>query len=157
MTSRLTSSLSLALLLAAVAADPALARRPRVRRVCNGSTAPCPRGGHYKTIARAVHRAKSGDWILVWPGVYHEKQTDADGVLITTPNIHLRGLDRNLVIVDGSNGTAAEPCPPDPALQDMTGPNGIEISKVDGTSVDNLTVCNYLPGPAGGAGNQIWW
>ncbi|HYV57113.1 MAG TPA: hypothetical protein VE911_06195, partial [Candidatus Nitrosopolaris sp.] len=111
--------LAITALLAALA-PPAGAHRPRVRRVCNGSTSPCPPGGHYRTIARAVERAKAGDWILVWPGVYHEKQTDADGVLITTPDLHLRGLDRNLVIVDGSNGTAAAPCPSDPTLQDFT-------------------------------------
>ncbi|TMB48498.1 MAG: hypothetical protein E6J60_14380, partial [Deltaproteobacteria bacterium] len=161
-TSRLALVLSTAALLATVSGGPALAR-PHVRRVCNGSTVPCPPGGHHKTIAHALRRARPGDWILVWPGVYHEKQTDRqgnllpDGLLITTPSIHLRGLDRNLVIVDGSNGTAADPCPSDLALQDLTGRNGIEISKVDGVSVENLTVCNYLPGPAGGEGNQIWW
>src|SRR5438876_653177 len=154
-TSRLALVLSTAALLATVSGGPALAR-PHVRRVCNGSTVPCPPGGHHKTIAHALRRARPGDWILVWPGVYHEKQTDRqgnllpDGLLITTPSIHLRGLDRNLVIVDGSNGTAADPCPSDLALQDLTGRNGIEISKVDGVSVENLTVCNYLPGPAGG-------
>src|SRR5437870_4773840 len=162
-TSRLALALSTAALLATVPGGPALARRPRVRRVCNASTVPCPPGGHHKTIAHALRRARPGDWILVWPGVYHEKQTDRqgnflpDGLLITTPSIHLRGLDRNFVIVDGSNGTAADPCPSDLALQDLTGRNGIEISKVDGVSVENLTVCNYLPGPAGGEGNQIWW
>ena len=161
-TSRLALVLSTAALLATVSGGPALAR-PHVRRVCNGSTVPCPPGGHHKTIAHALRRARPGDWILVWPGVYHEKQTDRqgnllpDGLLITTPSIHLRGLDRNLVIVDGSNGTADDPCPSDLALQDLTGRNGIEISKVDGVSVENLTVCNYLPGPAGGEGNQIWW
>ena len=151
-TSRLV--LAITALLAALA-PPAGAHRPRVRRVCNGSTSACPRGGHYRTIARAVGRAKAGDWILVWPGVYHEKQTDADGVLITTPNLHLRGLDRNLVIVDGSNGTAAAPCPSDPALQDFTPRNGIEVFKVDGSYVENLTVCNYLANGEGG--NEIWW
>ncbi|TMA60633.1 MAG: hypothetical protein E6J75_00885, partial [Deltaproteobacteria bacterium] len=58
--------------------------------------------------------------MLVWPGVYHEKGSDQAGVLITTPGVHLRGMDRNLVVVDGSNGTAAAPCPADPALQDLT-------------------------------------
>src|SRR5215831_8784985 len=132
-----------------------LARRPRIRKVCNGSTFVCPHGGHYKTIAKAVSRARDGDWILVWPGVYHEKATDSAGVYITTPNIHLRGLDRNLVIVDGSNGTAAQPCPADAASQDLTARNGIEVFKADGVSIENLTVCNYLAN--GGEGNEIWW
>src|SRR5215831_4747731 len=94
-------------------ATSSLARRPRIRKVCNGSTTVCPHGGHYQTITKAVSRARDGDWILVWPGVYHEKATPDAGVLITTPNIHLRGLDRNLVIVDGSNGAADTPCPSD--------------------------------------------
>ena len=140
-----TSRLALAAMaFLAVLTPPALAHRPRVRRVCNGTTHPCPGGGRYKTIARAVARARAGDWILVWPGVYHEKQTDADGVLITTANLHLRGLDRNLVIIDGSNGTAAAPCPSDPALQDFTARNGVEVFKTDGTYVENLTDCNYF-------------
>ncbi len=142
-------------LLLALPATPTLARRPKIRKVCNGSTAVCPHGGHYKTIAKAVSRAHTGDWVLVWPGVYHEKATPGAGVFITTPGIHLRGLDRNLVIVDGSNGTADAPCPSDSALQDMTGRNGIETFKVDGVTVENLTVCNYLAN--GGGGNEIWW
>ena len=78
-TSRLALALSTAALLAAVPGGPALARRPRVRRVCNASTVPCPPGGYHKTIAHALRRARPGDWILVWPGVYHEKQTDRQG------------------------------------------------------------------------------
>jgi hypothetical protein len=152
---RLAFTFSTAALLVAGPGVPAHAGRPRVRRVCNASSSPCPRGGHYKTIARAVLRAKPGDWILVWPGVYHEKQTGEAGVLITRPNIHLRGLDRNLVIVDGSNGTAAVPCPSDAASQDFTARNGIEVLKADGSYIENLTVCNYLAN--GGEGNEIWW
>src|SRR2546428_12685758 len=128
---------------------------PQVLRVCNGSTFPCPRGTQLATISQAIRRARPGDWVLVWPGVYHEKGSNEAGVLITTPSIHLRGLDRNLVIVDGSNGTAAQPCPSDKALQDFTPRNGIEVLKVDGTSVENLTVCNYLANGEGG--NEIWW
>src|SRR5436309_3001362 len=106
-------------LLLAAAVGPALAGT-QVLRVCNGSTSRCPPGTQFKTISQAIQRAKPGDWVLVWPGVYHEKGSDRAGVLITTPNVHLRGLDRNLIIVDGSNGTAAEPCPSAKALQDFT-------------------------------------
>jgi hypothetical protein len=146
-----------AALLVLAAADLAAAHTPRVRKVCNGSTAPCPRGGHHGTIAGAVRHARAGDWIVVWPGVYHEKSSDAAGVLVTTPNLHIRGLDRNLVVVDGSNGTAGAPCPADAALQDFTPRNGIEVLKTDGTYVENLTVCNYLSDTNGKAGNQVWW
>jgi len=136
-------------------ATPSFARHPKIRKVCNASSYPCGRGGHFRTIAKAVARSKSGDWIIIWPGVYHEKMTPEAGVMITTPNIHIRGLDRNLVIVDGSNGTADNPCPSDPALQDTTGRNGIEVFKADNVTIENLTVCNYLDN--GGNGNEIWW
>ncbi|RAG86252.1 hypothetical protein DN069_07260 [Streptacidiphilus pinicola] len=135
----------------------------RTLLVCNGSTTPCPReagAAAYRTVQAAVDAARRGDWVLVWPGVYHEKATDSAGVLITTPGIHLRGLDRNGVVIDGSDGTAAHPCPADPALQDRTGRSGIVVSKADDVSVENLTVCNYLSGADGegyGGGNEIWW
>src|SRR5258708_7682174 len=129
----------------------------KVRLVCNGSTAACPQGTGYSTIQSAVDAAGAGDWILVWPGVYHEKGAAQAGVLITKPNIHLRGMDRNLVVVDGSNGTAAGPCPSDKALQDFTARSGIVVSKADNVSIENLTVCNYLADGYGHQGNEIWW
>jgi hypothetical protein len=95
---------------------------------------------HFKTIQAAVNAAKSGDWILIDKGVYPE------AVKITTPNLHLRGLDRNKVIVDGRHRKSAG------------GLNGIEINKADGVYVENLTVRNFdrskLSGPNG---NEIWW
>ncbi|WP_370146091.1 hypothetical protein [Streptacidiphilus sp. EB129] len=125
--------------------------------VCNGSTSPCPKAPHqYRTVQAAVDAAEPGAWVLVWPGVYHEKATDEAGVLITTARLHLRGLDRNRVIIDGSNGSAADPCPSSPALQDTTGRSGVVVSKTNGVSIENLTVCNYLSGGYGG-GNEIWW
>jgi hypothetical protein len=153
----------LAVLFSLALPGTASAMRPKVLRVCNGSTAPCPRGKAFASITEALqriqrYRPRPGRqyWILVWPGVYHEKEVDEAGVLITTPNVHVRGMDRNLVIVDGSNGNVAGPCPSDPALQDFSGRNGIEVFKTDGTSIENLTVCNYLEGP-NGEGNEIWW
>lgn len=132
---------------------------PQVLLVCNGSTVACPSSSaqQYGTIQAAVDAARNGDWVLVWPGVYHEKATGAAGVLITTPGVHLRGLDRNRVVVDGSNGSAAQPCPADPALQDTTGRSGVVVSKADDVSIENLTVCNYLSGASGSGGNEIWW
>src|SRR5438874_1359770 len=69
--------------------------------------------GQYKTIQAAVKAAKPGDWILVGPGDYktksssipttgHPADTFPAGVLITTPRLRLRGMDRNKVIVDGT-------------------------------------------------------
>jgi hypothetical protein len=130
--------------------------------VCNGSTSPCPKGvAHYDTIQSAVNAAKPGDWVLIWPGVYHEKskQWPTAGVWIQTPDLHIRGLDRSRVIIDGSNGTAQHPCPSAPALQDTNGGrgrDGIVVYKASGVTIDNLTVCDYLSG-TGGHGNEIWW
>src|SRR6516225_7408508 len=133
--------------------------------VCNGSAAPCPAlppgaGPYYKTVQSAVNVAKPGNWILIWPGVYHEKSAkSAAGVLIQKPNLHIRGLNRNGVIIDGSNGTASKPCPSAPALQDTNGGagrDGIVVWKASGVTIQNLTVCDYLAG-TGGHGNEIWW
>ena len=69
--------------------------------VCNGSPTPCPvlvssTERYYKTIQSAVNAARPGDWILILPGVYHEKSTQwpTAGVWIQKPNLHIRGLDR---------------------------------------------------------------
>jgi hypothetical protein len=135
---------------------------PRALLVCNGSTLACPRRGtQFHTVQAAVDAARPGDWVLIWPGVYHEKSAawPTAGVWISTPGIHIRGLSRNKVIIDGSNGTAAHPCPASPALQDTnsgTGRDGIVVWKASGVTIQNLTVCDYLAG-SGGHGNEIWW
>lgn len=153
-----------------VAASPAVARaahampgqRARVLLVCNGSTTPCPAGqAAFGTVQAAVDAARPGDWVLIWPGVYHEKSaaSPSSGVWIGTPDIHIRGLDRNKVIIDGSNGTASHPCPSEEALQDTNGGagrDGIVVAKASGVTIDNLTVCDYLSGTTG-HGNEIWW
>src|SRR5215471_15202911 len=121
----------------------------RVLLVCNGSTVQCPSAGpYYVTVQSAVDAARPGDWILIYPGVYHEKsrQWPTAGVWIQKPNLHIRGLDRNRVIIDGSNGTAAQPCPSAAAQQDLTPRDGIVVSKVSGVTIQNLTVCDYLAG-----------
>jgi len=132
--------------------------------------------GRYSTIQAAVNAARSGDWILVAPGDYHETAdttTSADdasygdfgGVLITTSNIHLRGMNRTKVIVDGTLASSATPCSSDPAAQNFGpvgadgkpyGRNGILVWKANDVSVENLSVCNFLGG-TGSAGNGIWW
>ena len=132
--------------------------------------------GQYKTIQSAVDAAKSGDWILVAPGDYHETADhkkapvvgeggDFGAVLITTSGVHLRGMDRSSVIVDGTKAGAGGPCSSDLARQDLgakgaggnpRGRNGIVAWKADNVSIENLTTCNFLSG-AGDAGNNIWW
>src|SRR5262252_4419226 len=68
--------------------------------------------GSFTSVQAAVDAAKPGDWILVGPGDYHERgdrdpryrklAEEGAGVMITTPGIHLRGMDRNRVVVDGT-------------------------------------------------------
>src|SRR5436305_693692 len=83
---------------------PRRAAGPRVLRVgrWHGKT------GTFSSIQAAVDAAGPGDWILFGPGDYHE-QADRQAnhapqngdtpaaVIITTPGIHLRGMDRNRV------------------------------------------------------------
>jgi len=127
--------------------------------------------GPYRDIQSAVDAAHPGDWILVGPGDYHERGDYANpgdeaggGVFITKRGIHLRGMDRNQVVIDGTQ-PGAPLCSSSPADQDPgptnaqgqpLGRNGVLVLKADGVSVENLTACNFLDG-AGGGGNQIWW
>lgn len=131
--------------------------------------------GKYASIQAAVDKAKPGDWILVGPGDYHERAdyrktigpqpaNEPAGVVISKPDIHLRGMDRNSVVIDGTKPGSAQ-CSSDPADQDFgvlgpndtpLGRNGILIWKANDSWVENLTVCNFLGG-SGNAGNQVWW
>ncbi len=97
--------------------------------------------GQFTTIQAAANAAHPDDWILVAPGDYRETGAPNAGVLITTSGIHLRGLDRNGVVVDGATAGSGR-CSAAPAAQNIgsAGRNGIEVSKVDGVSVENLTV-----------------
>ncbi len=71
--------------------------------------------GQYKTIQAAVNAAKPDDWVLVGPGDYKTRngqhpngadQTPA-GILMTTHDVYLRGMNRNTVIVDGTKPGSA--------------------------------------------------
>ncbi|HEY6425852.1 MAG TPA: hypothetical protein VIX84_01335, partial [Acidimicrobiales bacterium] len=139
--------------------------------------------GQYQTIQQAVNAAQPGDWILIAPGDYHEQADHLSpptatavslgwygGVQIHTNNIHLRGMNRSSVVVDGTKPGAAQ-CSTNAADQDLgttntsgdpLGRNGIDIW-ANGVSVDNLTVCNFQlvnntgGNQAGNGGNEIWW
>src|SRR5690349_5897639 len=117
------------LLLACVAigATPALAAKHH--RVLLVGTYRHHHGG-YKTIQAAVDAARPGDWILVGPGDYHERadhrknrgSQPADtpaGVIITKPRIHLRGMNRNGVVVDGTLPGKGKRCSGKESRQDL--------------------------------------
>src|SRR5205807_762992 len=124
--------------------------------------------GRYPTIASAVAKAEPGDWILIGPGDYKEtgntvpvgaKGDDRAGapVLVTKPGVHLRGMNRNTVMLDGTKPGAAQ-CGGGEAEQDFgpivegktTGRNGLIVFEAARTSVENLTACNFLTGDHGG-------
>jgi hypothetical protein len=153
---RLAHAAAAALLgLALVApATPAAAAAPQVLRVgtYNGIA------GDFTTIQDAVNHARAGDWILVAPGDYHETGAAGAvpaGVLITTPGLHLRGLDRNKVIVDGTRA-GAPTCSASEADQ-VPGRDGVVVYKANGVHLENLTVCNFVTDAGGSAGNEVWW
>ncbi len=148
-------------------------RSPKVLYVGSLHGITTPTSASFPTIQAAVDAATPGDWILIAPGDYHEEgDMGADapspsdladgwygGVDIDTPRIHIRGMNRNSVIVDGTLPSAAGPCSAAPADQNTLngeGRNGILVWRASGVSVDNLTVCNFLAG-SGDAGNEIWW
>jgi hypothetical protein len=134
--------------------------------------------GQYQSVQAAVDAARPGDWILIGPGDYHERDDlasppwsaagsngDFGGVLISTPDLHLRGMSRSGVVVDGTLAGAPGPCSSDAAWQDFgatgaggapLGRNGIVVWDAGGVSIQNLTVCNFLAGK-GASGNEVWW
>ncbi len=75
--------------------------------------------GDAPTISDAVSLARSGDLVLVAPGVYHES------VQVSTPGVTLRGESRDKVVIDGR----------------LRQPNGIVVT-APGVAVQNLTVQN---------------
>ncbi|MFL6238951.1 MAG: hypothetical protein ACJ735_05595 [Actinomycetes bacterium] len=134
------------------------AATPRVLRVGTYKGIP----GTYTSVQKAVSASHANDWVLVGPGDYKENgyagAPEPAGVLITTTGLHLRGMDRNKVVIDGTKpGTPT--CSNKKADQIFTkdGRDGVMALKVDGTYIENLTTCNYLTGNGGGEGNEIWW
>ena len=99
-----------------------------------------PKNTHYfHKIQEAVDATTSDDWVLVEPGVYEEE------VKVEKPHhkIWIRGMDRNGVILDGSNISTP-------------GSNGIEVKETSNVWIENLTVRNFEE-HGGGGGNEIWW
>ncbi len=129
----------------ALTATSALARRSHVNIV---SQSGAPAGeipsntSYYTTIQEAVNASRSGDWVLIEPGVYDEEVK----VLKAQSGIYIRGMDRNTVILDGQH----KPAP--------GGSNGIEVFQANNVWIENLTARNFdRATPDGPGGNEIWW
>jgi hypothetical protein len=91
---------------------------------------------HFTSIQAAVNAAHRGDWVLIDRGIY-------DGsVRITTPGLHVRGLDRNAVVIDGRHHKG----------------NGI-VAVANGVWIENLTVRNFdrRTRDDSANGNEVWW
>jgi hypothetical protein len=134
--------------------------------------------GQYHSIQAAVDAARPGDTILIGPGIYHPEDDlqhpptarqaalgDFGAVLVRTPDITIRGMDRNTVIISGTKPDGADACPSAASEQQLgprgkdgkpLGRNGIVVFQANDVTIENLTVCNFLDG-AGSAGNGIWW
>ncbi len=111
----------------------ALARKaPQVNIVTQGEPPETvtPNTHYFKTIQAAVDASYKTDWVLITPGTYTEQ------VLVTSAHhgIHIRGLDRNSVILDGQHKKG----------------DGIFIDGTNEVWVENLTAHDY-------DGNAIWW
>ena len=76
--------------------------------------------GDYPTVQSAVDAAEPGDMVLIQPGRYKE------AVTVTTPNLVIRGTDRNEVILDG----------------EYTRENGFFVT-ADGVAIENMTAIGY--------------
>jgi hypothetical protein len=127
--------------------------------------------GQYVTLQAAANAAKPGDWILIGPGDYKTSSSETPkgarqspaAILLKTPLVFVRGMNRNKVIIDGTKpGTPV--CSDKPSAQNYgpkyegkaAGLNGIEVWKADNVWVQNLTTCNFTSG-SGDTGNEIWW
>jgi hypothetical protein len=102
--------------------------------------------GQYSSIQAAVDAAQPGDTILVGPGDYKTTGSSAPSaasdtpaaVLITTPNVTLRGMDRGGVVVDGTKPGSPR-CSAAAADQNL-GPNGAGLNGVMVWKADNVSV-----------------
>jgi hypothetical protein len=129
--------------------------------------------GQYSTIQEAVDAAKPGDWILIGPGDYKEGESRAipgamgddqapAEVLIRTPNLHVRGMDRNSVMIDGTKPGSPR-CSSAEADQvfgpaeegGWLGNNGVVVYKADKVTLQNFSTCNFLGSNHGG--DSVWF
>lgn len=74
----------------------------------------------HPTIQAALDASVPGDLVLIGAGTYHE------ALVVSTPGISVRGIDRNEVVLDGEHDLG----------------DGITVN-ADGVAIENLTVRNY--------------
>jgi hypothetical protein len=129
--------------------------------------------GEYATVQQAVDAAKPGDWILIGPGDYKETSSRAPvgakgddiaaaSILITTRNLHVRGMNRNSVMIDGTKPGSPQ-CSAAEADQTFgaaegsrfVGNNGVVVYKANGVKLQNFSTCNFLGSNHGG--DSIWF
>ncbi len=152
---------------------PSTAKHPPKNRVLRVGTYNAKKG-QCKTIQEAVHAAAPGNWILIGPGDYKQSSSEemsgavgddragAD-IVVTTPDLHIRGMNRNTVMIDGTKPGYPE-CSPEEAAQYLgtpegsgySGNNGIVVYKAEGVWLQNFSACNFLSGNKGG-GDEIWF
>ncbi|MQA99936.1 MAG: plastocyanin [Actinobacteria bacterium] len=75
----------------------------------------------FGTIQDAVDEAEPGDMVLIDEGVYEEE------VVVDTPSLTIRGVDRNEVVLDGNFEMS----------------NGIQVV-ADGVAIENMTARHYI-------------
>ena len=144
--------------------------RHRVLRVgsYNGKRGQCA------TIQEAINAAAPGNWILIGPGDYKESNAnpiegaygdDVAGadLLVTTPELHIRGMNRNTVMIDGTKPGSPQ-CSSAEGDQNFGAPlegggylgtNGVVVYKASGVWLQNFSTCNFLGGDSGG--DAVWF
>jgi hypothetical protein len=129
--------------------------------------------GQCKTIQEAVNAAAPGNWILIGPGDYKQTSStkpvgaygdDVAGasILVTTPNLHIRGMNRNTVMIDGTKPGSPQ-CSSAEADQTFgpaegskyLGNNGVVVYKASGVWLQNFSTCNFLGSNHGG--DSVWF
>jgi hypothetical protein len=125
----------------------------------------------YAAANTSANGTPPATYVLVAPGDYKTTSSETPaggppaGVLITGANLWLVGMNRNSVIVDGTQ--SGPPCSTSTDDQNFgpesdgsgEGLNGIMVWKASDVWVENLTACNFLGGSGGdgATGNEIWW
>ncbi len=83
-------------------------------------------------------------------------------MLVTTPNIHIRGMNRNTVMIDGTKPGSPQCSSATndqnfgaPEGEKFAGNNGVVVYKASGVWLQNFSTCNFLGSNAGG--DSVWF